>query len=87
MPSPGSRPACRLLWSSDKLTSDSPELAQALKQFPGDSAVTQLAVRCAGDKELTRDLPGGASSRNTAIFRRATMASRRRIRSMRISSS
>jgi len=45
-----------ILWSADKLTSESPELAQALKQFPNDSQVTQLAVRCASEKDLTRDL-------------------------------
>ena len=45
-----------IMWSSDKLTSESPELAQALKQFPNDSQVTQLAVRCASEKDLTREM-------------------------------
>ncbi len=45
-----------IMWSGDKLTSDSPELVAALKQFPNNSVITQLAVRCASEKDLTRDL-------------------------------
>jgi hypothetical protein len=41
------------LLAEGKLAGDSPELAKALKQFPEDSTINKIAIRCAGEQGLT----------------------------------